>query len=69
MANRATDYKRQFTADHYDRMEITVPQGNKALILEHAAAKGKSINALVNDLIRVDMGLTLEEWKHIDKEQ
>ena len=46
-----------------------LPQGNKALILEHAAAKGKSINALVNDLIRVDMGLTLEEWKHIDKKQ
>ena len=35
----------------YDRINIAVPKGKKAVIAEKAAASGKSINAFVNRAI------------------
>ena len=29
----------------------------------HAASKGSSVNKLVNELLRMDMGLSESEWK------
>ena len=51
MPNKATDYKRKFNAENYDRMEITVPKGKKAEIKAYAETKGKSINGFVNEAI------------------
>lgn len=58
-----TDYKRQFGEKAYDRLAITIPKGRKAAVEAHAKAKGKSVNSLVNSLLRADMGLTEEQWK------
>ena len=51
MANKTTDYKRQFNADNYDRLEIRVPKGKKALIKDHSTVKGESLNSFVNRAI------------------
>ncbi len=56
----STDYKREFNKANYDRIELTVPKGQKQAIKAHAESKGKSINEYANGLIRADMGLS--EW-------
>lgn len=63
MARKQTEWTRAYNEKAYDRLAITVPKGQKAAIEEHAASKGKSVNGLVNDLIRQDMGMAEAEWK------
>lgn len=46
-----------------DELKIRIPGGQKQAVEAHAAIRGKSINALVNDLLREDMGLTEAQWK------
>lgn len=53
----------KYVANNYDRIEIKVPKGQKAAVEAHAKGKGISTNALVNSLLRADMGLTEAEWK------
>lgn len=49
-------YNNDFNAKAYDRLNIVVPKGQKAVIQEHAKSKGKSLNSYVVDLIKSDMG-------------
>lgn len=63
MANKQTQWSRAFNEKAYDRLAITIPKGKKAALEAHATSKGKSINGLVNDLIREDMGISAEDWK------
>ena len=63
MAKKTTDYKRAFNEQNYDRLAITIPKGQKAAVQAHAESKGESINGLVNDLLRADMGLPEDAWK------
>ena len=51
-----------------DEIKIRVPKGRKADIEAHARKKGESMNALVNALLMVDMGLSEEEWKESTEE-
>lgn len=39
----------------YDRINLTVPKGQKDIIKEYAESKGKSVNGYINDLIQEDM--------------
>lgn len=49
-------YNNEFTKENYDRLNIQVPKGQKAVIDEHAKFNGfKSLNAYVNQLIKEDM--------------
>lgn len=43
----ATKAKNTYRDKTYDRMELAVPKGQKALIKEHAEAMGESVNAFV----------------------
>lgn len=63
MPNKQTGWSRAYNEKAYDRIYITVPKGRKSTLEAFAAAQGKSVNALVNCLLRADMGLTEEEWK------
>lgn len=58
-----TDYKREFGAKNYDRLAITIPKGQKAVVDVHAKAKGLSTNGLVNELLRVELGASEDDWK------
>ena len=45
-----------------ERLVFRVPKGRKAEIEAYAAAAGKSVNGLITDLLRQEMGMTEEEW-------
>lgn len=57
---RAVD---KYVKNNYDRIEIKVPKGRKAAVEAHAKERGESVNGLVNALLRVDMGLSEDEWR------
>lgn len=63
MPKKQTEWTRAFNEKAYDRLAITIPKGRKADVEAHAKAKGESINGLVNNLLRADLGMTEEEWK------
>ena len=51
---------------YMEKMEIItfrMPKGRRAEIEAYAAAAGKSVNGLITDLLRQEMGITEEEWK------
>jgi len=52
-----------YISRNYDRINLTVPKGQKVAIDAHARSKGLSINALLNELLRTDMGVSEEDWK------
>ncbi len=51
MGKQATDYKRTFNEQSYDRLAITVPKGHKEIIQAHAKQRKESINGFVNRAI------------------
>lgn len=57
-----------YIARNYDRINVTIPKGQKQAVEAHAQGKGQSVNGYVNGLIRADMGLTEEEWKNTSTE-
>lgn len=48
---KATNYKRQFNAQNYDRIELTVKKGEKAAIKAHAIQNGETLNGFINRAI------------------
>lgn len=62
---QATKYKNNFIKETYDRVNLTLPKGKKALVTEYAASKGMSLNGYINKLIADDIG----EAFYIDKEE
>ena len=55
MGTSSTRAKQKYNQANYDRIEITVPKGDKAKIQAHAESLGKSTNAYIVDLINEDM--------------
>ena len=49
-------YNTAFNAAAYDRINLTVPKGDKAKIKAHAESKGESVNGYIARLIAEDMG-------------
>lgn len=45
----------KYVKANYDRMELTVPRGQKETIRTHAAARGESVNAFIARAIRETM--------------
>ena len=45
-------YQSQFIKEKYDRINLTVPKGEKAVIKERASAAGQSVNEYINQAIR-----------------
>ena len=51
MGTAKTRAQNKYIAKAYDRIEIVVPKGNKDMIRDFAAARGESLNALINRAI------------------
>ena len=49
-----TAYKNQFNADHYERINFSVPKGMKQVIKDLAADKGMSMNKYFLFLVNKD---------------
>lgn len=41
----------KYMAANYDRINLTVPKGKKAVIQTHAEQQGKSVNGFINEAI------------------
>ena len=63
MAKKQTAWTRAYNEKAYARLAITIPKAQKQAVEAHAQSKGRSVNGLVNDLLRADMGLSETEWK------
>lgn len=48
---KSTNYKRQFNAQNYDRIELTVKKGEKDNLKTHAATRGETLNGFINRAI------------------
>ena len=44
-------YKNQWQQEHCDRINLTVPKGQKEAIQDHAEASGESVNGFINRAI------------------
>lgn len=62
---RATN---KYIAKAYDRFSLVIPAGKKAELEAYAGKKGQSVNGLINELIRREMGVPPEEWTKRPKE-
>ena len=63
------DYNKEYAKKYLGRLDeikVRLPKGRKANVEAHAKHKGKSVNSLINTLLRVDMGLSEEEWKKVE---
>ena len=68
MSKTSTDVKNRWNKKHYDRMRVLVPKGRGDTIREFARERNVSVNGLINDLLRYDLGLTPHEWKaHVEE--
>lgn len=65
MPKKQTAWSRNYNEKAYDRLAVTIPKGLKQAVEAHAKSKDLSVNGLVNELLRADMGLPAEEWKAI----
>lgn len=55
MTQRKAEWQNKYIAKTYDRINLTVPKGEKELLKEHAAARGESVNSFINRAIREAM--------------
>lgn len=58
-----SEYKKEFTQANYSRISVTIPKAQEAAVKLHASHRGLSVNGLINELLRSDMGLSVAEWK------
>ena len=63
MGKTSSQVKDRYNAKAYDEIKLRVPKGQKAAVEAHASSKGQSVNGLVNELLRADMGVSVEDWK------
>lgn len=61
-AKTSSAVKNRYNAKSYDSLRVVVPKGRKADIETHAKAAGRSVNGLVNDLLRGELGMTEKDW-------
>ena len=50
-----TAYKNKYNSEKYDRVNLTMPKGQKGIVQEKAAAAGESVNEYINRAIRERM--------------
>ena len=58
-----TKYKNDWQKEHTDRINLTVPVGQKGIIRNHAQARGESVNGFINRAISETMERDQEEDK------
>lgn len=64
--NKDTARKQAYNSAHYERIEITVPKGQKATVQAAAKEAGESVNEYTQGALLARMGL--EDWPELNKE-
>lgn len=57
---RKAEWQNRYIAKNYDRINLTVPKGQKATLEAAAAAAGESVNGYIQGALLARLGLT--EW-------
>lgn len=55
--------KNKWNAKAYDRINLTIPKGRKATVEALAAARGESVNGMINALLREVADMSEDAWK------
>lgn len=55
MSKAQTAANKRYSLKAYDRIEITVPKGNREIIAQAAAAAGMSVNAFIKEAIEAQI--------------
>lgn len=55
MAERKAKWQNDYISRTYDRVNLTMPKGQKETIQAHAAARGESVNGFINRAISETM--------------
>mgnify|MGYP000220131216 CR=1 FL=1 len=53
--SKKIQYKNKWIAEKLDRINLTVPKGDKAIIKAHSEAQGESVNGFINRAIKETM--------------
>lgn len=69
MAKRKAKRQNDYIQRTYDRINLTVPKGEKDKIKAHAESKGESVNGYINRLIAEDMAAEKPEDNTEDAEK
>ena len=55
MGKTSSAVKNRYNEKAYDRINLTVPKGQKEAIKEYAESKGESVNGFINRLIDAEV--------------
>lgn len=53
--NKKSEYRNAWIAEKLDRVNLTMPKGQKEIIKAHAEAQGESLNGFINRAISETM--------------
>ena len=65
MAERKAKWQNDYIARTYDRVNLTLPKGDKERIESHAAGTGESVNAFIRRAINEAMQRTVSEYEQL----
>lgn len=54
-------YQNQYNREKYDRVNLTMPKGQKEIVRQQAKKRGQSVNEYINALIMADIAAGQEE--------
>lgn len=57
----------KYMKTNYDEIKLRIPKGRKSTVEAFAKEHEESVNGYINRLIRGDIGLTEDEWKHSEE--
>ena len=63
MGKTSSAVKNRYNQKAYDRIVTLVPKGRKQTVEAYANKHDKSVNGMMNRLLRAEIGLTEDEWK------
>lgn len=55
--------KNRWNAKAYDRIGLMIPKGRRATLEACAAARGESVNGMINELLRQACGMDAATWR------
>lgn len=55
MPKKQTEWSRAYNEKAYDRISVTVPKGQKAMIEAAAKRNGESVNGMINRLLQQEI--------------
>lgn len=63
---RKAEWQNRYISKNYDRINLTVPKGQKATIEAAAKAEGLSVNGYIHGALLARLGLA--EWPNVEEE-